>query len=217
MPRPLVKAGSLPGGAAGASSSGIKAPPKVSTLEELSALERVTDPDRPRLRKPAADVDEDAPPAAAAAAAVQPAAAAAAAAASTSKWGAGKAAAAQPAAAAAAPAPVAAAPEPEPEAEAPEDPNALPPGWTAMTDEVGDVFYYNTATAEATWEKPPMPEKPKPAPKPVAAAPAAAAAAPAAAGTPAGAADAEETCGQFEPNPFKKDICKRCRKKADKH
>ena len=41
MPRPLVKAGSLPAGGAGASSGGIKAPPKVSTLEELSALERV--------------------------------------------------------------------------------------------------------------------------------------------------------------------------------
>ena len=42
MPRPLVKASSLgaaPSAGAGGGAGGLRAPPKVSTLEELSALE----------------------------------------------------------------------------------------------------------------------------------------------------------------------------------
>lgn len=281
MPKPLVKGGgavpaalfAAPGNKP-ANAAGF-APKKVSTLEELAVLERVTvgEDERPRLKKPMATDDDDDAPVAKPAASMfaKPAAAPAPAPAAASK-------------SAAAPAPAAAAAsvpqfievEEEIEETVEEDPapDSIAEGWAPMADEEGDIFYYCEATQEAKWEHPGLGPKvvrtitktvkktipnpaykapaPAPAPAPAAAAKAASApapapaaatkswqsktassstatkaAAPAPAPAPASAArtaapaaagaDDDETCDAFEPNPFKKDMCKKCRKKKEKH
>ena len=54
----------------------------------------------------------------------------------------------------------------------------LAPGWKAVTDDSGRVYYYHKQTRETSWDRPtaPAPVEPTPEPVPVAAAPAAASA-----------------------------------------
>jgi len=260
MPKPLVKAGSGPppnallmGGnnPSNPENSGLRAPPKVSTVEELALLEKVTvgEDERPRLRKPGADDDEDE-------AASLPAPTLTKAAATTTTAKTTTAATTTKAAPAPAPAPAPEMIEVTEEVEEPYDPDALPEGWQTMQDEEGDTFYYNMATQEAQWEKPaaPPPKKklvtklvpapspapapssgatktwnkagststattksaPAPAPAPAPAKTAATTTATTAAATSSAGVD-PEACDAFEPNPFRADMCRKCRKKKDRH
>lgn len=267
MPQPKIKADAIyktpVNQVAGAAVArpGVLQNLKVSSADEIeSALEPVEDSSRTRLRKPGF-TDEPAPRQTAAASRVAAAAAHAPAVSNEPEYD-----------------------EIEEEVTDNEvDPNELPEGWAAMQDEEGDTFYFNQATQEAQWEKPPVPKRmkkivkrvprakaPAPAPAPAAARfqPKAAAAAPApapaaasrfggasasaasagasrfggaasggaakAGGASAGAAAGKgaaggaavvpspegadpEACDAFEANPFKKTICKKCRKNQDKH
>lgn len=261
MPQPKIKADAIyktpvnqVAGAA-AARPGILQNLKVSSADEIeAALEPVEDSSRTRLRKPGF-ADEPAPRQTAAASRVTAAAAHAPAVSNEPEYD-----------------------EIEEEVTDNEvDPNELPEGWAAMQDEEGDTFYFNQATQEAQWEKPPVPKrmkkiikrvpraKPAPAPAPAAASrfqpktnAAAPAPAPAAASRFGGAASSSgssgaarfggasggaaksgggaaassnaggavvpspegadpEACDAFEANPFKKTICKKCRKNQDKH
>ena len=115
---------------------------------------------------------------------------------------------------------------------------ALPEGWTLQRDDEGDTYYFNTTTGESQWERP-LP------PKTGAGRGGASGSSLSASGqtfqgikisgpvvkstlvaAPASAPKVEiETvdtagdaaCGSFEANPFKPQMCKRCRKLQSKH
>ena len=118
--------------------------------------------------------------------------------------------------------------------------NALPEGWTTQRDDEGDTYYFNTVTGESRWERP-LP--PKGAARTWGGGAGAStlsssgqvfqgikAAGPAVKSTlvtsPVSApkveieavtVDGDTGCDAFEANPFKPEMCKRCRKLRTKH
>ena len=118
--------------------------------------------------------------------------------------------------------------------------NALPEGWTTQRDDEGDTYYFNSVTGESRWERP-LP--PKGAARTWGGAAGASslsssgqvfqgikAAGPAVKSTlvtsPVSApkveieavtVDGDVGCDAFEANPFKPEMCKRCRKLRTKH
>jgi hypothetical protein len=111
--------------------------------------------------------------------------------------------------------------------------DALPEGWTMQRDDEGDTYYFHTVTGESRWERP-LPPKKSAAPVLTAGGhvfQGIKATGPAVkstlVSTPTDApkveietvviAGEDAACTSFDANPFKPEMCKRCRKLKNKH